>query len=135
MNVKYLNIHNGIPQNTFDSDMEIDIAKITIDGLSVKSFEPGRAWHTGEPFGNFLYTDMPLLVFKGKEAEKKFIFEINHGITVYELWKDDNGLYYINACGAEPWFAAQFFFDFATVEWNKYRKAAWYETFKKDNGS
>ena len=45
----------------------------------------------------------------------------------------ENGNYYFDGAGDEPWFQMQFLFNSATVEWDEFRKPAWYEEkpFKK----
>lgn len=123
--IKHLNIHKGTTQNNTDSDMEIDIAKVTFQGFSVQTFEPGRTWKMGAD--GISYTDEPLIFFKGEEACKKLANELKCGLTLYHLERDDNNVYSIDACGDSPFFAAQFICDSVTVEWDGYRKKAWYE--------
>ena len=41
--VKHLNIHKATLQNDFEIDMEINLAQITFEGLSVKSFELSKS--------------------------------------------------------------------------------------------
>lgn len=123
--IKHLNIHKETAQNDTDFDMEIDIAKVTFQGFSVQSFEPGRTWKMGADGKS--YTDEPLIIFEGEEARRKLVNELQYGLTMYHLEKDDNNVYNIDACGDSPFFAAQFVFDSVTVEWDAYRKKAWYE--------
>ncbi len=105
--------------------MEIDIAKVTFQGFSVLTFEPGRTWKIDADGKS--YTDDPLIVFKGDEAHSKLMNELQYGITVYHLDMDENNVCSMDACGDSPFFAAQFMFDSVTVEWDAYRKKAWYE--------
>ena len=123
--LKHLNIHKGAEENQTDSDMEIDIAKVTFQGFSVLTFEPGRTWKIDADGKS--YTDDPLIVFKGDEAHSKLMNELQYGITVYHLDMDENNVCSMDACGDSPFFAAQFMFDSVTVEWDAYRKKAWYE--------
>lgn len=123
--ITHLNIHKGTAQNDTDSDMEIDIAKVTFQGFSVQTFDPGRTWKMGADGKS--YTDEPLIIFEGEEAHRRLTNELQCGLTMYHLEKDDNNVYSIDACGDSPFFAAQFVFDSVTVEWDAYRKKAWYE--------
>lgn len=123
--IKHLNIHKGTEENQADSDMEIDIAKVTFQGFSVLTFEPGRTWKMGADGKS--YTDEPLVIFKGDDAYSKLMKEIQYGITVYHLDIDENNICSMDAFGDSPFFAAQFVFDSVNVEWDAYRKKAWYE--------
>lgn len=122
---KHLNIHKNTEQNFHSTDMEIETAKITLKGFQIKSFEPGRAWKENE--NGELYTDEPQVIYTGTTAEEKFFSELSSGTTVFEFGLNDNGNYYLDGSGNKPWFQAQFTFDSATVEWDNYKKIAWYE--------
>ncbi len=131
ISVQYLNIHKNTEQNHYPTDMEIKAANITFQGFCAKSFKPGRAWKqdaTGK-----LYTDEPQIVFEGNTNEEKLLNELRTGATVYEFGKLENGNYYFDGSGNEPWFQAQFSFNSVIIEWDEYRKPAWYEErpFKK----
>lgn len=123
--IKHLNIHKRTAQNDTDSDMEIELAKVTFQGFHVLTFDPGRTWKMGADGKS--YTDEPLIIFEGEEACRKLANELQYGLTMYHLKRDDNNVYSIDACGNSPFFAAQFVFDCVTVEWDAYRKKAWYE--------
>ena len=125
ISVQYLNIHKNTGQNPNDTDMEIEIAQIIFNNFQVKTFEPGRAWKQDDN-GKF-YTDEPQVIFDGETAKEKAINELRRGATVYEFGTLENGNYYFDGAGDEPWFQMQFLFDSATIEWDDFRKPAWYE--------
>ena len=123
--IKHLNIHKGTVQNDTDSDMEIELAKVTFQGFDVQTFEPGRTWKMDASGKS--YTDEPLIIFTGEEARSKLVNELQYGLTLLHLEKDDTNVYSMDAIGDSPFFAAQFVFDSVTVEWDAYHKKAWYE--------
>ncbi len=125
ISVRYLNIHKNTEQNPYAADMEIDIAKITFDNFQVKSFEPGRTWKQDK--NGKLYTDEPQIIFEGETAKEKLLSELRLGTTVFEFGTLGNGNHYFDGMGNEPWFQAQFLFDSATIQWDKFKKTAWYE--------
>lgn len=129
--VRYLNIHKFTEQNPHPTDMEIASAKITFDEFQVISYEPGRTWKLNDKGES--YTDEPQVIFEGAIAHHKFLTELHTGTTVFAFGKDGN--YFLEGCGDEPWFLSYFTFNSATVEWDKYRKPAWYEEkpFKKSD--
>ena len=57
----YLNIHKNTEQNPFVTDMEIERACITFEGIDIISYEPGRAWQKDES-GRF-YSNEPQVIF------------------------------------------------------------------------
>lgn len=125
VNIRHLNIHKGTAQNNTDSDMEIDIAKLTFRGFHVQTFEPGRTWKVDSSGES--YTVEPQIILEGEEAHNKLMNELQHGLTVFHFDKEDYNVCRIDACGNSPFFTAQFVFDSVTVEWDSYRKKAWYE--------
>ncbi len=131
VSVQYLNIHKNTEQNHYPTDMEIEVARITFQGFNAKSFEPGRVWK--QDASGKLHTDEPQFIFEGKIAEDKLLNELRVGSTVFEFGTLENGNYYFDGAGDEPWFQAQFVFDSVVIEWYEYRKPAWYEErpFKK----
>jgi len=131
LSVQYLNIHKNTEQNHYPTDMEIEVAIITFQGFNAKSFEPGRAWK--QDANGKLYTDEPQVVFEGQTAEDKLLNELRVGSTVFEFGTLEDGNYYFDGAGDEPWFQAQFLFHSVAIEWDEYRKPAWYEErpFKK----
>ncbi len=129
--VKYLNVHKNIEQNPYDTDMEIEYAQIAFNNFRVMSFEPTRTWKQ-DIHGEY-YTDEPQVIYEGEIAKEKTFAEFRFGITVMEFGTLENGNYYFDALGNVPWFQVQFLFDSATVEWDEFKKKAWYEEkpFKK----
>jgi len=131
ISARYLNIHKNTEQNKHETDMEITVAYITFGNFRVVSFEPGRSWK--QDANGKLYTDEPQVVFEGQTAETKLFRELEAGAEVMEFGDLDNGNYYFDGIGVEPWFHVQFLFDSVIIEWDEYRKPAWYEErpFKK----
>ena len=125
VSARKLNIHKDTPQNDSDFDMEIDIAKITFHGFQSLSYEPGRSWHRDEN-GN-AYTDDPLVIFTGHEAINALTAEMQNTLTVYHLVQEEGNVCELGGCGDSPYFTIRFAFDFITIEWDAYRKKAWYE--------
>ena len=125
ISVQYLNLHKNTEQNSSDTDMEIEIAHITFSNFQLISFEPGRAWKEDE--NGALYTDEPQVIFEGESAKKKALNELQHGATIFEFGRLENGNPYFDGAGEEPWFQVQFLFDSSTIEWDEFRKPAWYE--------
>ena len=125
ISARYLNIHKNTEQNHYPTDMEIEVANITFQGFHTKSFEPGRAWK--KDANGKLYTDEPQIVFEGHTAEEKLLHELHVGSTIYEFGTLENGNNYFDGSGDEPWFHTQFSFDSVTLEWDEFRKPAWYE--------
>lgn len=125
ISVKYLNIHKNTEQNPCNTDMEIEHTQITFSKFRALSFEPSRTWKQGE--NGELYTDEPQVIFEGHTAEEKLLNELRSGATVFEFGKLENRNYYFDGASNEPWFQAQFSFDSVILEWDEYRKSAWYE--------
>ncbi len=125
----FLNIHKCTEQNPSDYDMEIECAQITFRNFHSPSYEPGKAWKTGadgkeHPVG-------PRVVFSGQEAMDKILKELQNQITVYEFGKTDDGSYYIDGSGIEPFFTMTLCFDNTEIMWDAYKKKAWYEAHKQ----
>jgi len=127
--VKNLNVHKYTEQNPFDYDMEIECAHMTFKGFNVFTYEPGRVWKTGED--GKAYPVGPRVVFYGKDAEDKMLEELHNQIFVCDFSTKDNGTYFIDGIGIEPFFTIEFCFDDVIVEWEEYRKKAWYELYKQ----
>lgn len=132
LSVEHLNIHSDAKENPHDCDMEIDEAFMTLKGFAVESFEPGRAWKRNEN-GEY-YTDDLYVLHTGDMAHKVFIQEISKGMDIKSFDKvpdECRQKYLIGACGIEPYFEVVISFDSVVVEWNEYRKKAWYVDFSK----
>lgn len=125
----HVNVHKAAGYGTLEHDMELDRAKITFEDFCAMSFEPGRAWKT-DPEGSS-YTDDPLIVYRDGEAEETILGELRNGISVYALGKNADGRYFIEGCGIEPFFTMGFWARSVVVEWDGYRKKAWYEVHRQ----
>ena len=122
---EHVNVHKTAGFGALSHDMELDSAKITFQGFCAATFEPGRVWKTGADGRS--YTDDPLIIFDGKNAEKVILEELCGGINVYSMGKKEGGRYYIEGCGFKPFFAMEFNAGEVVLEWDGYRKKAWYE--------
>ncbi len=125
---KYLNVHKDAAPNNTGTDMEILEARITFYGIHVKEFEPGRIWKKDDN-GNS-YTDDPLVIYTENDAHAMLENELRNSITVMEITLN-NGVYELGAVGMDPYFSARFTFSEIGVEWDDYRKKAWYELHKQ----
>ena len=125
VSAEHVNVHKTAGYGALKHDMELNGARITFQGFCAATFEPGRTWKIdadGRP-----YTDDPLIIFEGKEAERLILEELRNGINVYDLGKKKDDWYYIEGCGLEPFFTMEFQASGVTIEWDGYRKKAWYE--------
>lgn len=105
---RYLNIHKSAEQNPYSKDMEIELARITFQGIHFISFESQE-------------------IYDGKIAEEKILSNLRSGIIVWKFGVLDNGNYCFDGAGDEPWFEAQFSCESAFIEWDAYKNPAWYE--------
>ena len=124
VSAKHLNIHKGTAQNDSEYDMEIDLATMTFTGFSVESYEPDRTWKTDEN-GNSDSED-PVVIYTGQEACQRLYKELKCDLCVFSLTEEDH-VFTLDGCGDSPYFVARFTFDSVRVEWDSYRKKAWYE--------
>lgn len=123
-----VNVHKGTQQNPSDYDMEIDSARIIFHNINLSTYEPGRAWKTGEDGKS--YPVGPQVIFREMDAMDRILEELQNGITVYHFEREECG-YSIGGCGIEPYFEIRFDFDGVTVSWDGYKKKAWYELHRK----
>ncbi len=128
ISAKYLNFHKNTEQNPSAFDMEIDDATITFTGISVFSYKAGGAL-VKDVNGNIYRKEYILL--EGTEAENKFLSVFENPISVLYFGTDDNTRYYLEGCGTEPFFTVECSFENITIEWDKYRRKAWYELHKQ----
>ena len=125
LSARHLNIHKNVDQNPLPTDMEIELATITFEGFRIESFTVGG---TREMDANGKCSAVqPPCVFEGQAANDKLFNELRVGSTIYEFGILENGNYYFDGAGDEIWFQTQFLFNSAIVEWDTYRKPAWYE--------
>lgn len=124
VSAKFLNVHKNAAPNNADADMEISEARITFSGFQIKKFEPSRTWKADEN-GN-AYTNDPLIIHTGTIARSMFENELKNSITVMGIsWEND--IYELGAFGMDPYFSVRFLFSDVEIEWDDYRKKAWYE--------
>ena len=127
VSAKFLNVHKEAAPNNADADMEISEARITFYGFELKEFEPSRTWKTDA--NGQSYTDSPLIIHTDAIARKMFEAELQNSITVIGI-ACDGGIYELGAGGIDPYFSARFVFSDVNIEWDDYRKKAWYELHK-----
>lgn len=128
VSVKYLNVHKDAAPNTLGADMEISNAHITFYGFELKEFEPSRTWKRDE--NGQSYTDDPLIIHTGAVARSMFENELKNSITVMGIVLE-NDIYELGALGIDPYFSVRFLFSDVEIEWDDYRKKAWYELHKQ----
>ena len=124
VSAKYLNVHKDAAPNNSGTDMEISEALISFYGFELKEFEPSRTWKKDK--NGQLYTDEPRIIHTDSIARKMFETELQNSITVMGIVCDED-VYELGACGIDPYFSARFIFSDVEIEWNNYRKKAWYE--------
>lgn len=124
VSAKYLNVHKDAAPNNSGTDMEISEARITFYGFELKEFEPSRTWKTDK--NGKSYTDDPLIIHTGAVARSMFENELKNSITVMGIVLE-NDIYELGALGIDPYFSVRFLFSDVEIEWDDYRKKAWYE--------
>ncbi|MBP3414185.1 MAG: hypothetical protein J6L81_03175 [Clostridia bacterium] len=125
---EYLNIHKGTEQNSYETDMEIASAFITFEGFNLLSYEQGRAWKQDEN-GEFYTTD-PLIIYRDDSAHCRFLEQIKSGLTIFDLGIKEGITCFIDAMSRDPFFTICFTFKSVRVEWDEYKKEAWYTSHK-----
>ena len=93
------------------------------------TFEPGRVWKR-DALGHS-YPVGPQIVYEGTQAEERLLHELRNPMTVY-IFAQEDVLLHIDGCGDEPWFTAQFACSGVTIEWDEYRRPAWYVKKRKE---
>ena len=124
LSARHLNIHKDAVPTLPDTDLEIENARITFHGFSVRSFESGRVWER-DGNGNS-HTKEPLVIYIGDDARAKLEQELQQGLWVYHFEKEMDG-YELGACGKDPYFTVCVGFDSVNVEWDSFCGNAWYE--------
>lgn len=124
VSAKFLNIHKNAAPNNTNADMEISEVRISFSGFQIKEFEPGRTWKTNENGESYAAT--PLIIHTGEAARSMFENELKNSITIMSM-DSENGIYELGAIGIEPYFSVRFVFSDVEIEWDDYRKKAWYE--------
>ena len=126
INADFLNIHQGTEQNSYDKDMEIAKAIITFEDFELISYEPGRAFQRGDD--GELYTTDPCVVFMGDSARSRFLNQLKFGITIYAFAIKEGNTYFIDGIADDPFFTVSFTFKNVIIEWDEYKKEAWYSS-------
>lgn len=124
VNAFYLNVHKDAVQNPHEMDMEIAIARVTFTKFKLQSYEPGRAYKQDEN-GNF-YADEPQILLIGDDASARFSEQLKAGLTIFDLGIKDAPIHFIDAMSVDPFFTVCFTFESVAVEWDDYKKEAWY---------
>ena len=120
----YLNIRKNTEQNSHETDMEIASAFITFEGFNLLSYEPGRAWQQDEN-GEF-YSTEPQIILTDDSALSRFSEQLESGITILDLGIKEEFTYFIDALAKDPFFTVCFTFKSIRIEWDEYKKEAWY---------
>ncbi len=120
----YVNIHKNAEQNPHEADMEIDCARIVFTQFQLKSYEPGRALKQDET-GKFYNTE-PQIILSDDVGYSRLLEQLNAGLTIYDLGIKEENTYFIDAMSKDPFFTILFSFDNVSIEWDEYKKEAWY---------
>ena len=122
--VKYLNIHQNTQQNAADCDMEIERARITLTHCRVLVYK--RIFgETIDTFGIHHPADPPV-VYEGDTASKALMEEMTGKVKIFSFQEELNGQWLMEGCGVSEFFTANIAFENALVEWDAYRRPAWY---------
>ena len=121
---RFLNIHRAALADVITCDMEIQLAKITFCSCSVVAYEPGVTWKTDASGKS--YPAEPMITYADLDAEKRLLHELDSTTTIYSFEEDNCGNYRISGCGDEPYFEAVISFNRVTIEWDDFRRPAWY---------
>ncbi len=124
VNASYLNIHKDAEQNPHETDMEIAGAFIIFEGFNLLSYELGRAWQQDEN-GEF-YSTEPQIILTDASAFSRFSEQLESGITIFDLGIKEETTYFIDALSKDPFFTVCFTFKSVRIEWEDYKKEAWY---------
>ena len=108
--------------------MEIASAVITFEGFNLLSYEPGRAWQQDEN-GEF-YSTEPQIILTGDPALSRFSEQLDSGITIFDLGIKEEFTYFIDALAKDPFFTVCFTFKSVKIEWDEYKKEAWFTSKK-----
>ncbi|MBR2718518.1 MAG: hypothetical protein IKB78_04365 [Clostridia bacterium] len=124
VDAKHLNIHKNTAQNPANCDMELQLARITFYGCEIITFEPGVPWIT-DASGKSCPAE-PLITYTGHAAREMLLHELNCTTCIFAFSKSDCERWRMAGCGDEPYFEAQISFDAVTIEWDEFRRPAWY---------
>lgn len=111
VSVKHLNIHKDTAQNDSESDMELEEAIMTISGVSIHTYEPEDG----------------AVILTGDDAKAQLLRDLKTKLCVLSLEEEKPGQIVMDGIGDSPYFVVRIGFDSVRVEWDDYRKKAWYE--------
>ena len=108
-----LNLHQTAPQNPEDCDMEIESSRVTFSGCQIAGF---RAFKEETPKN-----------FTGEKSLIRFLREANHGMWVKGFNEIDHDQWLLASCGdKEIYYEVTLRFEDVVVEWDAFRRPAWY---------
>lgn len=127
VSVKHLNIHKDTKENPHDCDMEISSANIYFQNIQILSFEPVRAYQL-DADGNW-YTNEPQIIYQDDEAKENFINALKNGFSIngVDIQRHSECTTFDFDTNSPICFNATFSFSNVIVEWDSYRRKAWYE--------
>lgn len=132
LSVRFLNVHKGIPENPYDTDMEIESAVMTFQGFQMHSYT--RFGDNNEAI--WLYDDalhdrlnMEGITLLTEAATDAFRTSLREGITVldHDLSGENNQLCLGGMSGMDPFFKVGFAFCHVLIAWDVFARKAWYE--------
>ena len=132
LSVRFLNVHKGIPENPYDTDMEIESAVMTFQGFQMYFYT--RFGDNNEAI--LLYDDTLRerlntegIVLLSGDATDAFLTSLRERITVlgHELSGENNQLRLEGISAIDPYFKARFGFCHVLVAWEVFSRKAWYE--------
>ena len=120
----FLNIHKDAEQNPHGVDMEISVATITFEGFDLISYEPIRGYTQNE--NGELYTTDPYIAFMGDSARSNLLKRLEEGFTVFDFAIECDDVHFIDGIANDPFFTVRFTYKNIIIEWDEYKKEAWY---------
>ena len=131
VSAKYLNIHKEAKENPHNCDMEISLANISFQNVRILSLEPMRAGQMDSD-GNW-YTDDPQIIYQPDKAKENLIDALKNGISIngVDIRRSDEHTTFVFDTNSPICFNAVISFSNVKVEWDSYRKKAWYELHKQ----
>ncbi len=136
LSVRFLNVHKGIPENPYDTDMEIESAVMTFQGFQMYSYT-----RFGDNNKAILLYDDALrdrlntegITLLTEAATDAFLTSLREGITVcdHDLSGENNQLCLGGMSGIEPYFEARFGFCHVLAAWDVFSRKAWYEQIRQ----
>ena len=121
-----LNIHKGTEQNQHPTDMEIALAYISFEGFSLLSYKPDTEWRQDE-HGEYVPAEQRMFLTEDS-ALSHFLKQLRGRLTVLDLGEHEPNTCFMDGIGIDRFFTALFTFESVTIEWDEYKKAAWYTT-------